>query len=62
MTLSAEHKQLLEAVQQYVEHYDALTAPKGKKVAAARARKQLMEIKKLATALRKSVSEFKDKM
>jgi len=62
MTLASEHKQLLEAFEEYKIQYDALTGPKGKKVSAGRARKQLMAIKKLAHSLRGSVSDYKDKM
>jgi len=62
MTLASEHTQLLEAFELYKEHYEALTAPKGKKVSAGRARKQLMVIKKLAHSLRGSISNYKDKM
>ena len=62
MTLASDHKKLLDLVQEYVDQYETLTGDKPKKVAAGRARKKLMEIKKLAHSLRGSISEYKDKM
>lgn len=62
MTLTSEHKAFLDAVEEYKVQYESLTGAKGKKVSAGRARKQLMNIKKLAHSLRGSITEFKDNM
>jgi dihydrodipicolinate synthase/N-acetylneuraminate lyase len=62
MTLASEHKQICDAFEEYKLQYAELTGDKGKKVAAGRARTQLMTIKKLAHSLRGSISEYKTKM
>lgn len=62
MTLASEHKQFVALYEAYLVEYETLTAPKGKKAAAARARKNLGEMKKLITPLKKSIQVHKEKM
>lgn len=61
MTLESEVKEFDQAYREFLVAYTVLTTKKTKSQ-AAKARKALMSIKNLCTDLRKSISEYKEKI
>tara|TARA_B100000287_G_scaffold355510_1_gene346114 strand:- start:320 stop:499 length:180 start_codon:yes stop_codon:yes gene_type:complete len=57
--MSTQHEQIVEAFEAYVHHSDAFET-KGVKAAAARARKALSEVGKLAKSRRAEIQEQKN--
>lgn len=60
MTLESDHTKFLAAVESYKSEYESFHG--GTKAAAARARKQLSELTKLAKSIRAGISDKKNKM
>lgn len=61
MTLDKHHREITEAYSRYLLEYEAFHVG-GKKVAAARARKALADLGKLAKSQRAAISAAKNKM
>jgi hypothetical protein len=60
MTLESDHQKFLEAFEEYKKEFDTFNG--GTKAAAARSRKKLSEMSKLAKSMRSGISDKLKKM